>query len=165
MIGGGNVGMYRVEGTTHEYQYREIGSTQTQKVTIGNFEAPSGTLGDINVTSDDYHPWLPVITETNNNGTATKYPDGTMICTRDDTYDFSTATNASYAIPETFVGTPQASISFQNTATSTRHDAFIGTCVMASSADWRVANNVTVAETLNIHLFAKGRWRAVGALD
>jgi len=164
--GGGYIEKVVVTSTNHESIYRVVGSTLTDKVLIpGGLVGTDGSVSRVNVPSNAYYPWLPIETIENSNGIAVKYPDGTMICTRDVDYDFTTATNALIDMPATFTSNANAAISFQNTSTGGRVAAFVGTCVMASTNQWRVANTVTQAETLQVRLVATGRWRDVETWD
>lgn len=164
--GGGYVEKIIVTSTDHESIYRVVGSTLTDKVVIpGGLVGTDGSVSRVNVTNDSFYPWLPISTVTGANGIATRFPDGSMICTREVEYDFTTATNVEFAMPDTFIGDVSGAIAFQNTATAARQNAFIGTCVMTSTTNWRVANNITQAELLMVKLTATGRWRTVAPWD
>lgn len=164
--GGGSFGRIKTRTTDHEYIYRVVGSSQSDKVTVvEGLIGTDGTLGRVSVGQTAFHPWLPISVVDTPNGVATRYPDGTLICTRSVDYDFSTANNVAYTYPDTFIDAPNGAKSFQGTTISDRINAYIGTEVMCSSSEWRLANNVATLETLQVNLTATGRWRGIASWD
>jgi hypothetical protein len=98
----------------------------------------------------------------NANGEYVKFANGTMICTRATTFDFSIASRKDYYFPANFITQPYAFVSYQATSVVSRYVAYESTFVMPQflvNPVWAVVNQNTVAETLEIYLCAIGRWK------
>ena len=97
--------------------------------------------------------------DSNSDGEWVRFADGTQISTYSANYDFSTLRSQVYDYPNTFISEPSGSISFLNTTVSGRLDAFKDTFVQTATAAWRVVNRGTVEESLDVFLFAFGKWK------
>ena len=94
----------------------------------------------------------------NANGEFVRYADGTMICTKKTTHNFSTANRTDHNYPASFASEPSCSISFRSTNNSDRWVVYESTFIMGLQAVWSVVNQETRAETLGVLLTAIGRW-------
>ena len=97
--------------------------------------------------------------DSNSDGEWVRFSDGSQICTSSRNYDFSGLRSQVYEYPNTFISQPSGSISFLNTTQPPRIDAFKDTFVQTATAAWRVVNRGTVEESLDVFLFAFGKWK------